>query len=93
MLAGFGAFTAIRGAISFATDAKDAFAELQDSANVVRVVFGDAIGPIEAFGQTVAQTAGLSTAEFNQAASVLGSALLNVGFAADEAALKTVYLT
>ena len=88
-----GAFLALRGAINFAVDAKNAFATLQDSANAVKVVFGDAIGTINEFGQTVAQSAGLSTAEFNQSASVLGSALLNVGFGADVAATKTVELT
>lgn len=93
IIAGFGAFAAIRGAIGFATDAKDAFAALQDSANATKVVFGDAVGTIEQFGETVAQSAGLSTAEFNQAAAILGSSLLNVGFGAEEAAQRTVELT
>lgn len=93
LLAAFGAAAGIGAAIRLAGDARTAFADLQDSVNAVKVVFGEASGPVLDFSENVAQTAGLSMAAFNQAASVLGSSLINVGFGADVAATKTIELT
>lgn len=90
---GIGAAIAVAGAIRLAGDARTAFADLQDSVNAVKVVFGEASGPVLTFADNVANTAGLSMAAFNQAASVLGSSLINVGFGADVAAQKTIELT
>lgn len=40
--------------------------DLQESQNAANVVFGEAIGIMDDYGKTVATTAGLSRAEFNQ---------------------------
>lgn len=93
LLSGLGLAAGIGAAVRLAGQARDAFAALQDSVNAVKVVFGEAAAPVLAFSNTVAQTAGLSMAQFNQAASVLGSSLINVGFGFDEAAAKTIDLT
>jgi len=73
--------------------AVDSFSALNESINAVNVVFGQAAPKIFAFGETVAKSAGLARSEFQQMSTVLGSALLNVGFSADEVADKTIELT
>jgi len=70
-----------------------AASDLEESANAVNVVFGDAKSVLEDYGKTVAETAGLSQAEFNQISAVTGAFLKNVGFDAAEAADQTIVLT
>ena len=67
--------------------------DLQESQNAVNVVFGESAEIISQYGDTVAQTAGLSQAEFNQLSAVTGAFLKNVGFDAAEAANETIKLT
>ena len=67
--------------------------DLQESQNAVNVVYGDAAAIIDEYGKTVATTAGLSRAEFNQLGAVTGAFLKNVGFDAAGAAEKTIQLT
>jgi phage-related protein len=76
-----------------AVAAGKAASDLEESMNAVNVVFGDSAGKIEAWGETAAETAGIAQAEFNQAATTLGSMLQNVGMSADEAAEKSINLT
>ncbi|MDL1909689.1 hypothetical protein FBQ81_03195 [Chloroflexi bacterium CFX6] len=73
--------------------AVDAFSDLNESANAVNVVFGDAAGVLHEYGQTSATTVGLATAEFNQMGAVTGAFLKNLGFDQQEAAEETINLT
>jgi len=67
--------------------------DLQESQNAVNVVFGEAADIMDAYGETVATTAGLSRAEFNQLGAVTGAFLKNVGFDTAQAAEETIKLT
>lgn len=85
---------AVAGAvIKFGADSVKAATNLEESMNAVKVVFGEASATITAFGETAAETAGLAQADFQQMATTLGSALINAGMSADEAAKKTIELT
>lgn len=65
---------------------------LGESVNAVQVTFGEAAPKILAFGETAAQSAGLSKASFNELVTPIGAALQNVGFGADEAADASINL-
>jgi len=65
----------------------------QESVNAVNVVFGEAADTIFEFGQISAESAGLSTAAFQELSTKTGAALLNAGIATDEAAESTIALT
>ena len=67
--------------------------DLQESQNAVNVVYGEASSVIDGYGKTVATTAGLARADFNQLSAVTGAFLKNVGFDAEGAANKTIMLT
>lgn len=84
---------AVRRLATFANDAVQEFAELTDSANAVNVVFGDAAGIVERFGQTTAESVGLARSEFNQLAAVVGSQLQTFGLSARDAAQEATRLT
>jgi hypothetical protein len=86
--AGVGLALGVRGANA----AIQSFAELEDSINAVNVVFGDAAGAVVDFGESAAQSAGLSQQAFNQAVVPIGSLLQNFGFDATEAADAAVIL-
>jgi hypothetical protein len=64
-----------------------------EALNAASVVFGEAIDVIEAYGQTAAQTAGLTKTEFYQMGAELGAILKGFGIDVDEAAGHTVDLT
>ena len=66
---------------------------LAESINAVNVVFEEGAGIIAEYGKTSATAVGLSTAKFNQLASVTGAFLTNLGFNSEEAAHKTIELT
>lgn len=84
LLASFGP-QAISGLASAASD-------LEQSAGAVQSVFGDAAGVITEFGETAAQTAGLSKAQVNQMAAVVGASLKGMGLDAQTAAEQVVVL-
>jgi chromosome segregation ATPase len=84
---------AVQKAIRFMDSAVTAASDLHESVGAVGVVFGDSADKILRFGETAAETAGLSKREVNEAAKVMGSALQNAGFSAEDAAQKTVDLT
>lgn len=73
-------------------EAVNTASRLNESINAIRVVFGPASAEIERFGQTSAQTVGLSTRAFNELVTPVGAALQNVGFSADEAAQSSIDL-
>lgn len=88
-----GAAIGIAGLGKFAFDAIQAASSLEESINAVNVVFGEAADKIHAFGESSVDAVGLASSHVNEAATVMGSALINVGFSADEAADKTIELT
>lgn len=61
-----GAFAAI-GVANFFGDAVDAASDLNESANAIRVSFGDAADEIDRLGDTAADRLGLSKTDFNAA--------------------------
>ena len=66
---------------------------LGESINAVNKIFGEGAAPILAYGETAAQSAGLSQSAFNDLAVPLGALLSNVGLSADETAAQTIALT
>lgn len=64
----------------------------EQSAGGIESVFGDAASVITEFGETAAETAGLSKTEVNQMASVIGAGLKGMGFSAEDAATTVVEL-
>jgi hypothetical protein len=70
-----------------------AASDLGESMNAVNVIFGDGSKVIHEFGKTSARSAGLSTASFNQLASVTGALLKDVGLPMEEVAGLTTQLT
>lgn len=80
IVAGFGAATM-------------AASDLEQSIGGIDAIFGTASVAITAFGETSAQTVGLSTRAFNEMAAQTGAQLQNMGFSQDEAAKKAIELT
>lgn len=80
------------GVFAVASKAIPAASNLNEALNASSVVFGEAAGKIQEFGETAADVAGLSATEFNQMAAQTGSMLQNYGLAADEAADATIDL-
>ena len=66
-----------------------AASDLEESINAVNVVFGEGAKTIHAFGENSAQGVGLSTAAFNELATVTGALLVDVGIPLEDAAEKT----
>lgn len=73
-------------AVKFASD-------LGESMNAVDVVFEDASGTIERFGETASRTVGLAQSDFNELATVIGAQLKQSGMTMDEVSNQTVNLT
>ena len=72
--------TAMGGAITgFGILSVKAAMTLEESMNAVNVVFADGAKTIHAFGEDSAQAVGMSTAAFNQMATVTGALLQDVG--------------
>lgn len=74
------------------TAATAAASNLEQSVGAVESVFGEARGPIEEFGKTAAQAAGLSEREVNEMAATLGASLQGLGFDVADSAKKVVDL-
>lgn len=72
--------------------ATKAASDLEQSVGAVESIFGDAKGPIEEFGETAAETAGLSKRQVNEMASVIGASLQGMGYSVEEAATTVVDL-
>lgn len=84
---------AVRAIVQFAASAVRAASDLEESANAVSVVFGEATATIEEFGRTSATSVGLAQSEFNSLATNTGALLTNFGFSLGEAADSTIILT
>lgn len=90
----------VTGAISGAADAAvgffvnsiDAASQLEQSVGAVESVFGAHAGIITAFGQTAADSFGLSAREVNESGAVLGAMLQGLGFESEESANHVVAL-
>lgn len=87
-----GAFVA-NEVVDFAQAAIASASKLEEAVNAVNVVFEDAAGTIEDFGEGSARAVGLAESEFLQMSTTLGAALQNAGLSADEAAESTINLT
>ena len=74
------AMTGMGAAITgFAVMSVKAASTLEESMNAVNVVFADGAKTIHAFGEDSAKSVGMSTAAFNQMATVTGALLKDVG--------------
>ena len=88
-LAMTGMGTAITG---FAVLSVKAASDLEESMNAVNVIFSDGAKVIHEFGENSARSVGLSTAKFNELASVTGALLKDVGLPMEEVAGLTTDL-
>ena len=79
--------------VNFANDSISSASNLNEAMNASSVVFGDAAGVIQDFGETASSVAGLSAADFNQMAAQTGAMLTNFGIDAQTAAQDTIDLT
>lgn len=66
--------------------------DLEQSAGAVESVFGPASDTIREFGETAAESFGLSRREVNETAAILGAQLQSMGFSAEDAAEQVVGL-
>lgn len=71
----------------------EASSNLGESINAVNVVFKEGADDILRFGETSAKSVGLSTAAFNQMATITGALLKDTGLSMDEVANQTNELT
>tara|TARA_R110000824_G_scaffold313625_1_gene500435 strand:- start:199 stop:2562 length:2364 start_codon:yes stop_codon:yes gene_type:complete len=84
------AMTGMGAAITgFAVMSVKAASTLEESMNAVNVVFADGAKTIHAFGEDSAKSVGMSTAAFNQMATVTGALLKDVGLPMSEVAGMT----
>ena len=84
---------AIRASVKKVGTAIQAYSALVESVNAVTVVFGEASKQIFEFADVALDKAALSAETFNTQATLLGSAMLNAGFSADDAAARIVAMT
>ncbi len=85
---GFGLNEGVR----FLNDAVTAASDLEESANAVRVVFGDAADSVLAFTGDTTDAVFEAESKLNELATITGSQLQNLGFSADDAADATLTL-
>lgn len=67
--------------------------DLGETFNAVNKTFGDSAGVITKYGETAAETAGLSQRAFQEMATSTGAMLTNMGYSTEEAANSTIALT
>lgn len=83
-----GAF-AVSEVVDFGKQAFDAASNLEQMAGAVDAVFGQSAAQIDALAAKAHDAVGLSTADYDQMASVIGSQLKNAGVPMDQLAAKT----
>jgi hypothetical protein len=88
----FGVGLGANALVQFAGDAAGAFAELEQTVKTVDDVFADSAEVIHEWGETAAETAGMSQQTFMTSAAVMGTTLQNMGFEIQESADLTVQL-
>lgn len=79
-------------AVVIGKQAIEASSNLEESINAVNVVFGESAQTILDWGETAANSAGLSARAVNEAVVPIGAQLKNMGFEAGEAADQSVLL-
>jgi hypothetical protein len=84
---------AIGGVAMVGYDMVSSFSDLEESINAVNVQFGDGADTILAFGETAAESVGLSNSAFNQLSVVTGATLSSFITDEQEAADATIKLT
>jgi hypothetical protein len=88
----FGVGLGANALVQFAGDAAGAFAELEQTVKTVDEVFADSADVIHEWGETAADTAGMSQQTFMSSAAIMGQTLQNMGFEIRESADLTVQL-
>jgi hypothetical protein len=88
----FGVGLGANALVQYAGDAAEAFGELEQTVNTIDEVFGDSSGKIHEWGETAAETAGMSQQTFMSSAAIMGQTLQNMGFTIEESADRTVEL-
>lgn len=78
------------GAASYAAVQKAS--DLGETFNAVNKTFGESSSVITKFGETAAESAGLSQRAFQEMATKTGAMLTNMGYSSDEAAQSTIDL-
>ncbi len=81
------------GVVGFMKSGVMAAADLEESVNAVRVVFGDAADSVLAFAADTEDAVFEAEGKLNQMATTTGALLTNFGFTADAAAKETITLT
>lgn len=85
------AFASIPVAAAMGAAAASA-SNLEQSVGGIESVFGEASASITEFGDTAAQTTGLSERQVNEMAAVIGASLQGLGFDAEDAASQVITL-
>jgi hypothetical protein len=88
----FGVGLGVRQLVDYAGDAAGAYAELEQTVRTIDGVFGDSADVIRDWGETAAESAGMSQQTFMSSAAVMGQTLINMGYNAEEAAEKVTQL-
>jgi len=84
-----GAAFAVDKVVDFGKEAFDAASNLEQMAGSVDAVFGKSAGQIDALAAKAHAAVGLSTADYDQMAAVIGSQLKNAGVPMDQLVGKT----
>jgi len=88
-MAGIGAAFAAVGVASFVSDAVKGAGDLEQSMGAIESVFGKSSAQMKAWSSEAATNVGLTSNEFNELGSLIGSQLKNGGTAMDKLAPKT----
>jgi hypothetical protein len=88
----FGVGLGANALVQFAGDAARAFGELEQTTRTIDDVFADSADTIHEWGETAAETAGMSQQTFMSSAAIMGQTLQNMGFEIQESADLTVQL-
>jgi hypothetical protein len=88
----FGVGLGANALVQFAGDAARAFGELEQTTRTIDDVFADSAETIHEWGETAAETAGMSQQTFMSSAAIMGQTLQNMGFEIQESADLTVQL-
>ncbi|HKE75219.1 MAG TPA: hypothetical protein VKB57_16475, partial [Acidimicrobiales bacterium] len=87
--AALGATAALAGLAAFGKGAFDAASAAEQAGGAVDAVFGESAKVIHAFAKSSAQDTGLSSAAYEDMASVFGAQLKNMGVATEDLAPQT----
>jgi hypothetical protein len=88
----FGVGLGANALVQYAGDAAESFGELEQTVNTIDEVFGESAGKIHEWGETAAETAGMSQQTFMSSAAIMGQTLQNMGFTIEDSADRTVEL-